>query len=67
MKKATLRMFSKSAENRAASSLWVGRYRYVGILGASKVLRGQSDLRLKNIDFELVPNQLKIGQRVASG
>ena len=46
VKKATPRMFLKSAENRAASSLWVGGHRYMGIKLASI-----SDLKLTNLEL----------------
>ena len=39
----------KSAENRAASSLWVGRHRYVGILCQSKLWWVGSELTLENL------------------
>merc|ERR1712121_168682 len=40
------------AENRAASSLWVGDHRYTRILWVTKLLWVQSDFKLKKIDFE---------------
>ena len=56
----------KSAENRTTNSLWVGDHRYTSISYTSNLIQVQSDLKLQNLDFE-VPNQLKIGQRVAYG
>ena len=57
----------KSAENRATSSPQVGGHRYTSISCASKLLWVQSELKLKNLDFEVASNQLKIGQQVAYG
>ena len=53
----------KSAENWAASSLhrvWVERNKI-------SVISRQNDLKFKYLDFEVVPNQLKIRQQVAYG
>ena len=50
-KKVTAKSCFKSAQNRAASSLWIGGHRYAGILCASKLLWVSSDLKLKNLDF----------------
>ena len=41
----------KLAENRATSSPWVGSHPYTSISCASKLLRFQSDLKLKNLEF----------------
>ena len=55
----------KSAENLAASSPQIGDHRYTSISCASKLLQVQSDLKLKNLVFEVASNELKIGQLVA--
>ena len=49
--KVNQKSFFKSAENRGASSLWVGDHRYTSSACASKLLLVYSDLKLKIIEF----------------
>ena len=55
----------KSDENRAASSLWIAGHRYTRILCASKLKWVESNLKLQNLEFEVVLIRLEMVQRVA--
>ena len=67
VEKSRFLSYFKTAENRAAGNLLVGCHRYTRISCASKLVWVQSDLKLKNLDFDVASNQLKIGQRVTYG
>ena len=75
MKKATPRMFSRRIAKVSSNQLRIGQRIVYGVGRKEfdvcnvvrKLLWVWTHLKLKNLDFEVVPNQLKIGQQVAYG
>ena len=75
MRKATPRMFSRRIAKVSSNQLRIGQRIVYGVGRKEfdvcnvvrKLLWVWTHLKLKNLDFEVVPNQLKIGQQVAYG
>ena len=54
-------IFLESAENRVASSLWVGGHRYTRIFLSCQNSYGYSDFKSEVVNHKVAWNRLKIG------